>query len=112
MMKKALSKAGMTESEFEAVRKIMKQGILNIQPLSIFFVETSLEKSSPCVAVLDVQPSKLKRKFERLVEAVTTKTKGSSNKPLDQGKDKRIFRQFLFPVMKRKKNKRSSKQRK
>ena len=41
IMKKSLSEAGMTESEYEAVRKTIKQGILNVKPFSLSIVETS-----------------------------------------------------------------------
>lgn len=75
IMKKALSEAGMTESESKAARQTMKQGILNIQPLSIFIAEKSSEQSIPYVTMSDVQPSESKRKSKRLVEVVTTKTK-------------------------------------
>ena len=53
----------------------MKQGILNIQLFPLLVTETSLKLSILYVAVSDVQPSELKRKSERLVEAVSTKTK-------------------------------------
>ena len=43
IMKKALSEAGMIESESEAVRQTMKQGVLNIQPLSVSIAKTSSE---------------------------------------------------------------------
>ena len=75
IMKKALFEVGMTKSEFEAVRKTMKQGVLNIQPLSVLVAKTTLEQSIPYVVVFDVHPSEHKRKSERLVEVVSTKTK-------------------------------------
>ena len=56
IMKKALSKARMTQSESEAIRKIMEQGILNIQALLVSIAKTSSEQSILYVAVLDVQP--------------------------------------------------------
>lgn len=75
IVKKALTQAGMTKSESQAVKKTMKQGIMNVQPLLVSIVETYLEQSIPYAAVSDVQPSEPKRKSERLVEVVTTKTK-------------------------------------
>ena len=53
-MKKALSEANKSESESKAVKKTMKQGILNIQPFSINVVETSLKKRIPYAEVSDV----------------------------------------------------------
>ena len=66
-MKKALSKAEMIGRESKAIRQTMKQGILNIQPLSVSIVETSLEERFPYAVVLDGQPSEPKIKSERLV---------------------------------------------
>lgn len=85
-MKKALSKASMTESESQAVRQTMKQGVTYVQPLSVSIAKTSLEHNIPYVVVLDVQPSKPKRKLERLVEVVTTKTKRVKQQVIELGK--------------------------
>ena len=74
-MKKDLSEADMTESESQVVRKTMKKGILNVKTLSVYVAETSLEQRISYAAISDVQPSEAKRKFERLVEAMTTKIK-------------------------------------
>ena len=71
-MKKALSEVNMTESESQVVRQTMKQGILNVQILSVSIVETSSEESIPYAEISNVQPSEPKRKSERLVEVVTT----------------------------------------
>ena len=57
IMKKALSKAGMTESEFEVVRETMQQVVLNIQPLSVSITETTSGQSIPYAIVSDVHPS-------------------------------------------------------
>ena len=46
-----------------------------MQPFSVSIVETSSEQSIPYAIIFDVRPSELKRKSERLVEVVTTKTK-------------------------------------
>ena len=61
-MKKALSEAGMIESESQVVRKNMKQGILNVQCLSFSIAETSLEQSIPYATMPNVQPSQPKMK--------------------------------------------------
>ena len=53
----------------------MKQGILNVQPLLVSIVEKYLEQSIPYGTTSDVQASEPKRKYERLVKVVTTKTK-------------------------------------
>ena len=74
-MKKALSEARMSESEFEATRQTLKQGVLNIQPLSVSIAETTSGQSIPYVVVSNVQLSEHKQKSKGLVEAVTTKTK-------------------------------------
>ena len=74
-MKKDLPEADMTESKSQMVRKTMKQGILNVQPLLVYVAKKSSEKSIPYAVVSDVQPSDPKRKFERSMEAMTTKTK-------------------------------------
>ena len=42
-MKKDLSKAGMTEDESQIVREIMRQGVLNIQPLLVLVSKETLE---------------------------------------------------------------------
>ena len=41
-MKKALSKASMNEDESQEVKETMKKGVLNIQPLLVSVVETTL----------------------------------------------------------------------
>ena len=60
-MKKALSEARMTKSESKAVRQTIKQGVLNIQPLSVLVAEKNSGQSIPYVVVFDVQPSEHKR---------------------------------------------------
>lgn len=86
IMKKELSKVGMTKSESEVVRQTMKQGLLNIQPFSI-----SLEQSGPYIVVSDVQLSETKRQFERLVEAIITKTKRIKQQATRPSKRQKTF---------------------
>ena len=88
-MKKALYEARMIESEFEAVRQTLKQGVLNIQPLSILVAETTWGQSIPYAIVSDVQPSEHKIQLERLVEAMPIKAKRVKQISLGPGKKKK-----------------------
>ena len=70
-MKKALSQASMTEDESQEVRETMKQGVLNIQPLSVLVAKKTLEQSIPYAAVTSVPPSEPKRKYKRVKHQAT-----------------------------------------
>ena len=87
----------MTKSESQVVRQIMKQRIMYEKPLlvrqpsGVSIVGIASEQSIRYVATSSKQKSELKRKYERLVEAMTSKTKRVNQQDTGLGKRKKTL---------------------